>query len=232
MSAPSPAFSSVPSVVGPDVSAIVTEDDAPVDNLFSEKQQRILTEPLYSGWAGPPSEEPGVRRTFLAAANVGVFKTAYDPPIVPDVFVSLDVEAHPDIWAKEHRTYFIWEFGKEPDLVIEVVSNREGGELDEKKKRYRKMKVPHYVVWDPGGFLGETALQAFELRGHLYARMERAFFDDLGLGLVEWTGAYEGLESCWLRWCDASGKLLSTGAERAERLAAKLRALGIDPDQE
>ena len=31
----------------PDISALITEDDTPVDNLPSEKQQRLLTEPLY-----------------------------------------------------------------------------------------------------------------------------------------------------------------------------------------
>ncbi len=31
----------------PDVSHLITEDDTPVDNLFSEKQQRLLTRPLY-----------------------------------------------------------------------------------------------------------------------------------------------------------------------------------------
>jgi len=45
---------------------LITEDDTPVDNLPSEKQQRLLTEPLYSAWSGP-----GAGRTFLAAANVG-----------------------------------------------------------------------------------------------------------------------------------------------------------------
>ena len=41
----------------------------------------------------------------------------------------------------------------------------------------------------------------------------------------------------WLRWWDRSGNLLSWSAEqleqerlRAEKLAAKLRELGIDPD--
>ncbi len=208
-------------VVGPDVSAIVTEDDAPVDNLYSEKQQRLLTEPLNAGWQGPPPEEGGDRRTFLAAANVGVFSTAHDPPIVPDVFVSLDVEAHPDIWAKEHRSYFIWEFGKSPDLALEVVSNREGDELGAKKKRYRAMRVPYYVVWDPGSFLGDAALHVFELRGHLYVRMARAFFESVGLGLVAWQGAYEGVDAVWLRWCDAQGNLLPTGAERAESEKAR-----------
>ena len=36
-----------------DIESLVTEDDTPVDNMPSEKQQRLLTEPLYSSWAGP-----------------------------------------------------------------------------------------------------------------------------------------------------------------------------------
>ena len=159
MSAPSQAPAPA-AVVGPDVSAIVTEDDAPVDNLYSEKQMRLLTDALYTSWGGPPPEESGQRRTFLAAANVGVFKTPKAPPLVPDVLVSVDVGPDPDIWAKEHRSYFIWEFGKEPDVVIEVVSNREGKELDEKKIGYRRMKIPYYVVWDPETFLRSAPLQA------------------------------------------------------------------------
>jgi hypothetical protein len=31
-----------------DISHIVTEDDEPVDNIFSAVQQRLLVEPLYS----------------------------------------------------------------------------------------------------------------------------------------------------------------------------------------
>jgi hypothetical protein len=51
--------------IRPPLDDLVTEDDTPVDNMFSEKQQRLLTEPLYSSWdAGRP---------FLATANVGLF---------------------------------------------------------------------------------------------------------------------------------------------------------------
>lgn len=64
----------------PDIAHLITEDDEPVDNLPSEKQQRLLTESLYSSWSGP-----GAGRTFLACANVGVFYQAKDPAIVPDV---------------------------------------------------------------------------------------------------------------------------------------------------
>ena len=109
--------------VAPDVQHLITEDDEPVDNLPSEKQQRLLTESLYSSWDGP-----GDGRPFLAAANVGVFYLARRPAIVPDVLLSLDVEVTDDWWEKEHRSYFLWEFGKPPDLALEIVSNREGEE--------------------------------------------------------------------------------------------------------
>lgn len=36
----------------PDVADLVTEDDTPVDNFASEKQQRLLTGALYSALRG------------------------------------------------------------------------------------------------------------------------------------------------------------------------------------
>jgi Uma2 family endonuclease len=77
------------------------------------------------------------------------------PPIVPDVFVSLDVETPQDFRQKRNRTYFVWEFGKAPDVVIEVVSSREGNELGRKLHDYARLGVPYYVhlaaVVRPGG---------------------------------------------------------------------------------
>src|SRR5437879_5024484 len=109
---------------------LVTEDDEPVDNLFSAKQQTLLKRALYSSWTPPPLEEqPAERRRFLADVNVGIFHSPYQPPLVPDFFLSLDVEPHQDWHAKEHRSYFIWEFDKPPDVALEIVSNRKGGEL-------------------------------------------------------------------------------------------------------
>ena len=34
--------------ITPAIQSLITEDEIPVDNLPSEKQQRLLTEPLYS----------------------------------------------------------------------------------------------------------------------------------------------------------------------------------------
>ena len=204
----------------PDVSHVVTEDDQPVDNFPSEKQQRLLVEPLYAGWEGPRSAESGELRAFIAAANVGIFATPRSEPLVPDMFVSLDVTLHPDIWAKEHRTYFFWEMGKPPDVVIEIVSNKEGGEVDRKLRGYARMRVPYYVVYDPAHQLGPQTLRAWELRGDLYIAIEPRF-PSLDLKLSEWTGTYEGMSQSWLRWARADGTHLPTGAERATAAEAR-----------
>ncbi|MCS7014470.1 MAG: hypothetical protein NZM05_12680, partial [Chloroherpetonaceae bacterium] len=56
-----------------DISHIQTEDDAPVDSLFAERQGRLLVESLYASWK--PSEP------FLACEHVGVFYGLHLPPI-------------------------------------------------------------------------------------------------------------------------------------------------------
>jgi len=208
-----------PWVEEPDVSAIVTEDDQPVDNFPSEKQQRLLTEPLYSSWDGPPpalsTGEEGRARSFLAAANVGIFAAVKESPLVPDVLLSLDVSLREDWWEKKNRTYFFWEMGKPPEVVIEIVSNDEGDELGGKRRRYAKMGIAHYVVYDPSRALRGAVLRAFELRGNLYVSMPRPWFESVGLGLTLWEGAFEGRHDSWLRWCHADASVLPTGAERA-----------------
>ena len=171
-------------------------------------------------------------------ANVGLFATPREPPLVPDVMLSLDVTVHPELDDKRHRSYFLWEFGKPPDVVIEIVSNAEGGELGEKLRRYRRMRIAYYVVHDPLHELGSTLVHAFELRGELYVPLDRPWLDGVGLGLCHWDGVFEGTPGRWLRWCDAAGSPIPSGIERAEqertraeRLAARLRELGHDLEE-
>jgi len=243
--------------IRPDISHIITEDEEAVDNLPSEKHQRLLVEPLYTSTI--------LERPFLAAANVGVFGGVHQPPIVPDVFLSLGVEVADDWWQQEHRSYFIWEFGKAPDVAIEIVSNRRGGETERKALRYAELGVRYYVIFDPQHLLQEDDLLVYELQGGRYVGCHGNQMRRLGLGVTIWEGIYEDKEDRWLRWCDSAGNILPTGAElarqaqrqaeqaqrqaeqaqrqaeqaqrqaeqerkRAELLAAKLRELGIDPD--
>ena len=113
-----PWFGLDPAVV-PNLDDLVTEDGAPVDNIYTEKQQRLLTNPLYSSWVGP-----GEGRSFLVLANVGWFHTSGEPPLVPDTLLSLDVGPASDLRTKEGRSYFQWLIGKPPDVVLE--SSRTG----------------------------------------------------------------------------------------------------------
>ncbi len=219
----------------PNVDELVTEDDTPVDNFASEKQQRLLTRPLYSSWAGPEDGRP-----FLAAANVGLFFSVHEPPLVPDVFLSLDVSVPEDWWAKGQRAYFWWEFGKAPEVVIEIVSNREGGETDTKMRSYARLGIPYYVIFDPLEQVQDEVLRAYALVApeRSYEETDPAWLAGVGLGLTLWEGEFEKKEGTWLRWIDEVGNLILTGEERAaqaeqraERLAAQLRELGVEPEE-
>jgi Uma2 family endonuclease len=229
--------------LSPDIRDLEIEDDTPVDNLITEKQQRLLTEPLYS-------QSSVLDCPFLVAANVGVFYAVRQPPIVPDVFLSLEVEV-PENWReKKNRTYLVWEFGKPPNVTIEIVSNKEGNELGSKLRDYSRIGVAYYVVFDPLEQLGDTLLRMFELRGNRYQEMTETWLEQVGIGLTLWDGVFEGKHDRWLRWCTRDG-VVPTGAEQAEqerqraeqerqraeraetraaRLEEHLRAMGIDPD--
>ncbi|MFA7481705.1 MAG: Uma2 family endonuclease [Vulcanimicrobiota bacterium] len=240
----------------PDISHLVTEDDEPVDNLYSERQQALLADALNVSW--------NPDREFLTMVNVGLFYSLQSPPYVPDFLLSMDVKAPPDVWEKKHRSYFIWQYGKRPDLVVEVVSNIDRHE-ERKIEGYAQIGIPYYVIHDPEHRLSERTLRAFELHGSRYVELVKPWFVDLEIGLALWKGEYRGIEESWLRWCDRQGTPLLTGAERADQeseradqereradqereradqererayqereraalLEAKLRELGIDPE--
>lgn len=192
----------------PDASQLVTEDDTPVDNFASEKEQRLLVSSLYSSLQG---------QIFLCAANVGTYHTAGQPAIVPDVFVSFDVQVPDNWWEKQHRCYLVWNFGKPPEIVVEIVSNQVEDELGEKHQIYEHMRVSYYVVYDPNQQLGDRPLRIYELRGRRYVELQEEWLEQVGLGLTLWQGEFEGRQDTWLRWCDRNGAVLLTGDEKAEQ---------------
>jgi hypothetical protein len=240
-------------IPAPDVSHLVTEDDTPVDNIFSERQMALLRETLYTSWEGP-----GEGRPFVAMGNVALYATNFLPPLVPDLLLSLDVSLPDEAMLKEHRSYFIWLYGKPPEVVIEIVSNRKGNELGDKLLDYARLGVSYYVVYDPEGEISREPLRIFTRQGARFVETADPWLAGVNLGLTIWRGIYGGMEDNWLRWVDDAGVLLATGPEakaqeqqhteqerqradqerqradqerqRAELLAAKLRELGIDPD--
>lgn len=222
-----------------DVSHLVTEDDTPVDNIFSERQMGLLIDTLYASWRGPEDGKP-----FVAMANVALYFALHQPPLVPDVLISLDVQLPEDVWKKENRSYLLWEYGKPPDVVVEIVSNRKGEETGYKLAQYGRLGIGYYVVFDPYRQLSNKLLQVYTLRENRYQESKKNWLPNASIGVTLWQGRYRGLEGTWLRWQDAQGNLLLTGEEqaeaaaeraevaeeRAERLAVQLRALGIEPE--
>ena len=226
----------------PDANQLVTEDDIPVDNFASEKQQRLLVGSLYSSI---------LQQTFLAAANVGIYHTDGQQAIVPDVFLSFDVQVPENWWEKQNRCYMVWRFGKPPEVVLEIVSNKEGDELGKKLKIYEQMRASYYIVYDQNQQLGEKLLRVYELRGRRYFETSETWLEQVGLGVTLWEGKFEERHDTWLRWCYQDGTVLLTGDESAEQerqraeqaeqraqqaeqrtqlLADRLRVMGIDPD--
>ncbi len=232
----------LPPELHPSVDHLVTEDDTPVDGIYSEKQHRLLVQSLYGSWT-PPGED----KSFVAMTNVGLFFAIDQPPLVPDFLLSLGVRFPKNIREKKYRSYFVWVYGKAPELVLEVVSNKEGGELEKKLPLYAQMGIPLYVVWDPDLLISSVPLQVFTLRFRSYEPSAARWFPEIGLGLKVQNGVIEDFEATWLRWCDERGELIPTGEERAyqerqradqerqraDRLAAQLRELGKDvPESE
>ncbi|MEO1401681.1 MAG: Uma2 family endonuclease [Cyanobacteria bacterium J06635_1] len=255
-----------------DISHLSIEDDTPVDNFQSAQQQRLLVDTLYSNELLP--------LPFIAETNVGLFYKLRGDPIVPDMLLSLEVQRAEDLSQRRHRAYFVWEFGKVPDVCIEVVSNQEGDELGPSPKSKRKGKtkgkkdiyaqigVPYYVVFDPLRQLQGEAdmngalLRVWNLVSGQYQELtsesgiasvgQPIFLETFGIGLTLWEGPFEEeVPRLWLRWCDPQGQVLPTGAEgkalerqraeaerqrakaegqRADRLAEKLKEMGIDPE--
>ncbi len=202
----------------PDVSHLITEDDEPVDNPFSEKQQRMLADSLHASW----TKEMREGRPFVAFANVGLFFVPKNPALVPDVQVRLDVELPKDLWEKKNRSYMTWVYGKPPDIVLEIVSNTKGGETDRKFKTYAEQGVAYYIIYDPQTIYGSRPLRAYELHGRTYVEMlEPSWLPGALVGLKLWEGVYEEYKALWIRWCDRQGQLLPLAREQVQEATTR-----------
>ena len=206
----------------PDISRMILEDDEPLDSFINEKQQRLLTTVFYSG------ADTGINVPFVAAANVGLFSHVRHSGIVPDAFLSLNITAGENWLARNVRAYLFWEFGKPPDVVIEVISPTPGNELDSKLTDYARLGIPYYAVYDPLKKLGETLLRVFQLQGGSYVPKNDAFFPEVNLGLTLWDGSFENCDFTWLRWCYSDGSVIPTGAELVVQKNAEISRIDAE----
>ena len=117
--------------------------------------------------------------------------------------LSLDIEQEDPLLDDPARSYFLWERGKPPEVVVEIVSDRAGEELGTKLTQYAAGQVPYYAVFDPRRLLGDELLRAYRRDPDtgMYARIPRVWFPPVSLGLRVWEGEFEGVTSTWLCWC-------------------------------
>lgn len=189
-----------------------TEDELPYSDgipMESERhvlQMYLLILPLRRFWKD---------REFFVGGNMFVYfnlkQLRHQDFRGPDVFVVLDVPK------RERKSWVVWQEGKGPDVVIELLS--ENTDKGEKKRVYQdQLKVTEYFWYDP--FTEELA--GFQLQGGVYVPIEPdveggLVSKRLGLKLVKWEGKYAGVDAVWLRWATREGELLPTEEELAEQ---------------
>lgn len=146
-------------------------------------------------------------------------------------------------------SYVIWQEGVTPFIVVELLSpGTEQEDLGQTLREVNKpptkwqvyeqiLRIPYYVVFDRY----TNQLRAFQLVGTRYREMtlsdKRLWLDEVELGLGVWQGSYQSTQGSWLRWYDAQGSCIPTPTEvaekeraKAERLAARLGELGVNPE--
>jgi Uma2 family endonuclease len=157
--------------------------------------------------------------------------------ISPDVFVVKGVPKGPRL------NYILWEERKPPRVVIELTSSSTRHEDTHRKYvRYRDiLKVREYFLFDPHGDYLHPRLQGHRLRGGVYHPIRavegRLPSRELGLHLQQDGDdlrLYDPIRGAWLptpreRTIHAEAAA-AAASRRAERLAAQLRQLGVEPE--
>jgi Uma2 family endonuclease len=184
------------------------DDGKPMETPRYRQQMNLLIESLELHWAD--------RDDFYVGGNMFLYYNAAQQKkndfAGPDFFVVLDVPR------REHKSWVIWQEGKGPDVVIELLSESTA-EYDktEKKLIYQdRVRVPEYFYYDP--YSGEFA--GFLLQRGRYRPIQpdahgQLVSEQLNLALRRWNGEYGGEFATWLRWATVTGQLIPTPAEAA-----------------
>jgi len=176
---------------------------------------------------------------YFIGQDLGIYWRITEPPEkgaeAPDWFYVPNVP--PTLNGKTRRSYVLWQEYISPLIALEFVS---GNGAEERDKTPWKGKLWIYEQVIKPAFYGiyevnKASIEVYELIGGQYqllAANERGHYSitAMGIELGLWQGEYQNAELPWLRWWDLQGNLLLTGEERANRLAAQLRALGIEPE--
>ncbi len=200
-------------------------DEPPLETYLHLTQIILLLKSLEWLWQD--------RDDYFAAGNLTIY---YSPKQKkseffrgPDFFVVLGTPRNPN-----RKSWVVWEEdGKYPNVIIEILSDSTA-ETDrgEKKQIYQDtFRTPDYFWFDPY----TLEFQGFTLISGKYQPIKP---NDQGWLWSEQLQLYLGIYEEKLRYFTSDGELVPSPEEaaikekqKAERLAAKLLELGIDPDE-
>lgn len=240
----------------PDHSQLPESDGTFVKNFQEHPQSLLLTDSLT-----PILQQLHPDGHYCIGQDSGIYWRLTDPPErgaeAPDWFYVPNVP--PTLDGQLRRSYVMWQEIVAPLIVLEFVSGegREERDATPYEGKFwvyeRAIRVPFYGIYE----VTQASVEVYHLvegRYRLLPANERGHYSIplLGVELGIWQGPYQQVTLPWLRWWDSQGHLLLTGEERAvqerrraeraeslveeerrraERLAERLRSLGIDPDE-
>jgi Uma2 family endonuclease len=182
------------------------EDDKPVESTQHRDQSNLMMHLL--------KRVLGHREDACIVGDLAVHYQHRHPPVVPDVMVVFGVE-------KRHRkAYLMWNEGKGPDWVLELLSESSAEKDRETNDGIyeQHVRVPEYVWFNPED---PKELRGFRLVGDEY---EETAPDEHGRLWSKVLGHYLGVHEDWLRLYDSEGKLVLTGDEEAQQERAAREA--------
>ena len=218
--------------------------DDPVDNINQPALAAALTESLQLADKIPANALTSTNYGICATLNGKIVIKAPDWAYVAKIKVDRE---------EIIRSYTPQLQGDIPVVVMEFISDTDGTEYSIKPSYppgkwffyERILKVPNYAIFEPHS--GTIEMYCLDSTGQYILQEpnenQRYWIGEMNLYLGVWQGIRENRPGNWLRWWDQDEQLLLWGAElveqerqraeqerqRAERLAAQLRAAGIEP---
>jgi Uma2 family endonuclease len=233
----------------PDHTQLPDKDGRPDDYIFNHFHRILLTETI-----DPVLRQKHPDGQFAIGGNGGIYWRYTDPPLegckAPDWFYVPDVPPLLVDGARR-RSYVLWRELIPPLVILEFVSGDGTEERDPTPQTgkfwvYERMVRPEYygIFFPEDGRLEVSQLARRRFRPMTANAHGHFEIPELGVALGVWRGEYKGLTMPWLRWFDPHGHPLPTPQEvaeaalrqadperqRAERLATRLRELGVEPE--
>jgi Uma2 family endonuclease len=183
------ALTSKPVISLPTQDELPCDDNEPMETARHKYQMDLLLETIYP-WLE-------IRQDGYAAGNMFVyFSTAQlrnEDYKGPDFYCVLDVPQ------TERKSWVVWEEGKAPDVVIELLSESTAhiDKTDKKLIYQNRMRVPEYYWYDP---FDSQDWAGFSLSNGVYQPLNldsrnRYISKQLQLALVRWQGVYRGVDT-------------------------------------